>query len=390
MRGKKFKKELVLGIILLFLGTAIIPTTMSIDSQKTPTSVMQKIWTVDDDRKQWFYADFTDIQSAIIAASTPDEIHVYRGNYTKIEVNKKELRLIGGFSGPSIIIGDGVGNTVSITKEDVTIDNFTINNSGDYQKDDPPYDRDAGIHITANNAKILNNVICNNSGNGIFSSADNTYIAGNRIRDNALDGIGIYEDIDESYTEKTLIEHNKIQANGKDGIYCWRNLQPTIQYNYITENGKNGDRYNAGIKLHRTQGPPNDPTAKSASILLNWITNNTGDGIRIKRYCKNVYIQKNNISGNSENGIVFEDRSIYGDMYRNNFMNNGDKDPKTLDNAYTLKCLINHWEENYWDDWDKSGPYQIPGLWFGFIPSFLDFDSEAQENPWNHPFPVVP
>jgi len=389
MRGKKFNKELVLGIILLFLGTAIIPTTMSIDNKKTTISVMQKTWTVDDDRKQWPYADFTDIQSAIIAASTPDEIHVYRGNYSKIEVNKKELRLIGGFSGPSIIDGNHSGNTVSITASDVTIDNFTINNSGDYQKDDRPFNREAGIHITANNAKILHNVIINNSGNGIFSNADNTNISWNKkICGNALDGIGIYEDIDESFTEGTLIQHNRIQDNGKDGIYCWRCTQPLIRYNYISGNGKGDRRGMAGIRLHRTQGTPNEDI--SASILRNWITNNTGYGIRIKRYCMNVNVQFNNISGNSENGIVFEDRSNFGTVFQNDFMNNGDGDQKTLNNAFTLKCLMEFWSENYWDDWDGSGPYQIPGLWFGLIPTFLDMDTVPQDEPWDYDYPVVP
>jgi parallel beta-helix repeat protein len=388
MSERIFKKGLVFGVLLLFVGTIVIPTTMSeSESRQMPlVCVMQNTWTVDDDLEDYPDADFTDIQEAIDNASVldGDTIKVYKGNYSKIVVYK-QLTLDGGHNGTSNIEGPGEGkkgSTVSITASGVIIRNFTIFNSGDHQNNTEPWDRDAGVHITAKNAVITKNKIVNNRGNGIFSSGDNTEITYNLIFGNVLDGIGIYglNPGKLIFNVGTKISNNKIADNGKDGIYLWRNKLPIINNNYITGNGKGGESGMAGIKIHRTRAVF---TGWSASIKLNWITNNTGCGVIIERGCFRTELRFNNISRNSDLGVRIS-RSMLCDVYRNDFINNAAK------NAISLRCYLpNFWNENYWDDYWGVGPYYIPsGSWF--TPFCRENDPNPSLEPWNYTYPVDP
>ncbi|UCF50449.1 MAG: right-handed parallel beta-helix repeat-containing protein [Thermoplasmatales archaeon] len=374
MYVKKIKRLFLYGIFILFIGAALLPSTSSVPNQESVVLVLNKIWIVDDDGNDCYplVPDFDDIQPAVDAANNSDEIHVYAGEYNKTRINK-ELLLFGGFNGTSLINNtDEDGNTVSITAENVLFDRFTVINSGDEMDILPPFNRDAGVHVTAKGAVITNNTIINNNGNGIYSLVGSVEIRNNILNDNSYDGIGIYA---EGTLSSPLIRNNEIKDNGLDGIYCWLVYKPRIYFNYISGNGFDAE-YMCGIKLHRTRGG----FGRTGEIQRNWIINNNGDGIYIKRYCFFNKIWENNISGNSRHGIYFEDTSILNNIFENDFIQNDDK------YAYTRGCFINLWDKNYWDD--ITGPiYRIPGRLFGIIPTFLDWDFNPAEKPYDYPMP---
>ena len=75
------RKCLAVGIILLFIGTGIIP---SITSEQTYD---KNIITVDDEPGD---ADFTSIKEAVNASSPGDTIEVYSGTYPEDGILVKE------------------------------------------------------------------------------------------------------------------------------------------------------------------------------------------------------------------------------------------------------------------------------------------------------------
>ena len=100
------KKWFGVGIILLFIGTAIIPSSgQQIEKLSSPTS-----------RGNWLYVggsgpgNYTRIQDAVDNASDGDTVFVYSGNYQQsmIIVNKK-INLHGEDKNTTII--DGYGQT---------------------------------------------------------------------------------------------------------------------------------------------------------------------------------------------------------------------------------------------------------------------------------------
>ncbi len=112
MNTDLLKKWLAIGIILLFVGTCIIPAT----AQNTEKSLSSS-------RGNWLYVggsgpgNYTKIQDAINDSSDGDTVFVYNGTYYEnIEFNKVII-LIGQNRNGTIIDGGGNGNVVYVTAE---------------------------------------------------------------------------------------------------------------------------------------------------------------------------------------------------------------------------------------------------------------------------------
>ena len=122
------RKCLAVGIILLFVGTCIIPAiAQDIEKSSSPTS-----------RGNWLYVggsgpgNYTRIQDAINASSDGDTVFVYNGTYYENVVVDKSINLIGEDKNITIIDGNGSRDVILLTRfsEGVTINGFTIQNSG--------------------------------------------------------------------------------------------------------------------------------------------------------------------------------------------------------------------------------------------------------------------
>ncbi|VVB60066.1 Periplasmic copper-binding protein (NosD) [uncultured archaeon] len=124
---------IAIGMILLFIGMSIIPSTAEV---KEKSSLLSSDGT-------WWYVggsgpgNYTRIQDAINAASDGDTVFVYRGIYTKnnpydqviVNVNKR-IRLIGEDKNTTILKGSGKYKVVIVSANGVVISGFTVQESG--------------------------------------------------------------------------------------------------------------------------------------------------------------------------------------------------------------------------------------------------------------------
>jgi parallel beta-helix repeat protein len=245
---------LSVGIILLFVGTCMIPVIAQ-DTEKSKSS-----------RGNWLYVggsgpgNYTKIQDAIDAASDGDTVFVYTQSspYAEsIQINVS-LRLIGENRSTTAITGNKKSTAVIINASNVTLSGFTIANPywnddiwilGDHATVQSNIIKDAEIYgirvggnsllICANSTVIQDNIICNNSYQGIELVSYNSTVRQNMISHNAC-GISVYFGQRNSLVENQLSENDcAISIEGKDNL---------IQRNTI---------FNNSIGIWTCNGPQN-------------------------------------------------------------------------------------------------------------------------------------
>jgi Right handed beta helix region len=151
---KKFsilKKNIVIGICLLFIVTAIFPSSISEKSHS------KKIITVDDDGD----GDYTCIKEALNNASSGDTIEIYSGTYYEqgITVNCSNIIIIGiseelgqgNGTGKPFFQGNGNEDVLTVTASHVSIANLRIENGV------------TGLYIGIGEASNLNNITVTNT-----------------------------------------------------------------------------------------------------------------------------------------------------------------------------------------------------------------------------------
>jgi len=221
------KKWLAVGIILLFIGIAYAPVM----AQNTEKHLAPS-------RETWLYVggsgpgNYTRIQNAIDNASDGDSIFVYQGIYNENIKVLKSVDLLGEEQMLTIIDGQETGgHVVSILSPGVTLEGFTIQNSGGIPNA-------AVIYITTNGNKIRENVITCISHHGeegiwLLQSSGNT-ISYNIIENHHY-GIWL-----EDSTQNNLSD-NKITNSWDWGIILGDSNNNILYENNITEN--NGGIY---------------------------------------------------------------------------------------------------------------------------------------------------
>jgi nitrous oxidase accessory protein NosD len=119
------RKWLAIGIILLLMGTCIIPVIAQDTKKPLPTS----------DGK-WLYVggsgpgNYSQIKDAIDNASDGDTVFVYQGTYYEYYIQiLKKIHLMGEERNTTIIDGQGKFSEVLHIENDVTIQGFTIKNT---------------------------------------------------------------------------------------------------------------------------------------------------------------------------------------------------------------------------------------------------------------------
>jgi len=237
--------------------------------------------------------NYTTIQEAINDANDGDTIFVYGGVYYENVVINKRINLVGENKETTIIDGDHAGDVVNITVDGVSIERFTIRNSGIH-----PY---AGVKIYfSSNNEIYNcNISNNNKGIRLWHSSNNSVYNCN-ITSNDEYGIMLY------FCSNNSIYNCKITSNSWDGIGLGSSSNNNIYNCNITSN--NGD----GIG-----GTSNDNNS-----IYNCKISNNGYGIGLGSSSNNN-IYNCNITSNDEHGIILyssssNNNSIYNCKISNN------------------------------------------------------------------------
>lgn len=122
------RKYLVAGVVLLFIGAGIIPST----AQDTETSSRST------SSGKWLYVggsgpgNYTTIQGAISAAKSADTVFVYSGTYSEYIKINKAINLIGEDKNTTIINGIDYLLAVTIEANNINVTNFQITNGHTY------------------------------------------------------------------------------------------------------------------------------------------------------------------------------------------------------------------------------------------------------------------
>jgi hypothetical protein len=369
------RKVLVVGIILLFVGTSIFPSTaQDLEKSSLPTS-----------RGKFFYVggsgpgNYSNIQDAILDASDGDTVFVYNDSSPYYENTiwiDKSINLVGEDRNTTIIDGMGGGGStdvLAIVANGVKVTGFTIRNcSKNYF--------DTGIFITGpggpslkikavSNVNISGNIFIDTATGILEFKTDHTIISGNIFLSGNFSGYhtitGIFPALASSiikgntilnprafgiYTQAThcLIEGNVI-SNGTQPENQWGILQLSSSNRII---GNTITKFAVGISLEGKISLFN-------IISQNNISHCTRDGIASDVPSVFTIITKNNISQCERYGIDLY-LSLFTIVKENNFIEN-------KNSAFFMLSIGTRWFHNYWDDWNGIGPKMIKGYaWVNF------------------------
>ena len=377
------RKGLAVGIILLFVGIGIIPTS----AQNREKSSQQQL------RGHWLYVggsgpgNYTRIQDAINASSDGDTVFVYSGLYYENIVIPKSIRLIGESKNTTIIEANisYYGFLIFLESSNITISGFTLG----FYVNTTYYNiiicDDFG---NRQNITISNNILRGNNSNGIvLFQCDFCTIAQNNFYLNYGDSISLY------FSKNCVITNNLIKKsqNLTGGIYLNDISNSTVSNNSImaTSSGlmlnggynniiSNNYFYNTGVAIWG-DGSHNN------SILSNYIDNPVWTnwyssevfGIRMQ---SNYYdIVKGNTISHCMFGIFLEG-SFNNVISMNTFMKNK-VHARFYNNGFFSR---NIWDQNYW-----GRPRVLPKPIFGIkdiyhrYPGFIEFDWHPAQKPYD-------
>jgi parallel beta-helix repeat protein len=217
------------------------------------------------------------IQKAIDESSPSDVIFIKNGTYTENIVIDKAIHLIGENKNSTVVDGRNTGNVFKINAQYVTIEQITIQNSGNIFPN-------SGINLSASHATIKNNIIKNNFYGMTLYNADHNLIENNQIKND--DHCGIYM----SESKSNTIQNNTVTNHTYNGF----GVYDSSNNNLIKNNNLTYNMY-CGINLR---------ISSNNTITKNIISNNN-IGIHIP---SEENIIKNNTFSN--NNIKFDEESI--------------------------------------------------------------------------------
>jgi parallel beta-helix repeat protein len=348
------RKCVAVGIILLFIGTCIIPLATSKQIHG------KHIITVDDEPGD---ADFTSIKEAVNASSPGDTIEVYSGTYLEQEICivKENITLRGiahelgegNDSGKPIIKGNGVNGIIWINRSYVTVSNFIIEDSQEvistciWVRNYWPH-QDELYNITISDCVIRSSIgTLTTTGIGIQAVYKNIRLINNEIS-NCSVGINLGRSLGSSKTTGNII------TDCSTGI--------VLNYEQQNVSGNRIKRCARGISIAGTN---------------NIIYGNDIDScpIGIYRWGLSDYIEGGNI------------------ITKNNFKNYSWNEPWWERQVILYLCsgLVkdkkDSWISNYWYSWKGVGPRRIRGtlvLGIGFGEDAIAFPIPWFDHDW-HP-----
>ena len=383
------RKGLVIGLILLFIGTSIIPSTaQNIEKPSLPTS-----------RGDWLYVggsgpgNYTKIQDAINNSQDGDIVFVYSGIYYERIIIRNAICLMGESKNTTILdaINTDDGALISLVSDNITIKGFTFRFKGDWGHPRTIISN-LNPHGELVNITISENIFQTNMSSCIwFMGCDFCTITQNIFYLN----VNIFNGINLDGCHKCVVIKNQMNSDstGETGISLHSSSYITISNNSFntTSNGLHlQSSWEVTISNNSFFDNSNAITiydfTDDVSILSNHIDNpiriNSYDkeliGISVLSSCHNTTIKRNLIS-HCEIGLLLEDSSqTFVSM--NTFMKN------IVHARFYNTQLPTHWDQNYW-----GRPRILPKPIIGIkeinhiFPRFIEFDWHPAKEPYDIP-----
>jgi parallel beta-helix repeat protein len=375
-------KFLSVWIVLVFVGTCIIPAMAQDSEQSLPAS--QGIWLYVGGSGP---GNYSKIQDALNASSDGDTVFVYSGVYYERIIIRNAIDLIGESKNTTIIdaINSDEGGLISFQSDNIMISGFTLRFNGDWGGlriiilDMSPYDFE-NITISDNIFQanistciwllgcdfctITQNIFYLNKSNSIQNRFGNNWTITNNLM------IGIVELNGGIFLENVLnctISNNSIistsvglvvdhsEMNNISNNYFFNNSRAIILYEGAYSNSINSNRIDNPVRLQ---------------LYFDELT-----GISIESRSSDNIIIKNTIS-HCKIGIFLKD-AYNTRITMNTFMNN------MIHARFYNTLFPNHWNQNYW-----GRPRILPKPIFGIkdishiYPGFVEFDWHPAKQPY--------
>jgi len=392
---KMVKNSIVLGIILLFVGTSVVPHINSekIDFKQSGISIStrQNIVYVNDDYNEttpnWNVTHFDKIQEGINAVNETGIVYVCNGTYYENIIIEKELTLMGvdedGWGNDNFTIIDGRENDsiLFINISNVKISGFIIVNSSwvaikisnsqniEIFQNTIINSQYCIVSHNSNNIKIFRNIFINNSECIEIDKSVNTLIHNNSFLDNQW-GLTICGN-----SFNIIVRDNDFRNIEYDSVFCTFSNSNYFLYNNFTDCGIGIQLYQSNdnsINFNRFINSKTGITASGSDFnLITWnfiqgggnIENITGIflleggsnrilnnrisynvvGLWLRYLSGNNDIQYNCIEDNGI-GIQIQNSKRREFIRYNNIMNNEIRDMVAL-------ATIGWYPFNYWGRW---------------------------------------
>jgi len=351
MRNNILRKGLVIGIIILFVGASVVPST----GMEEKSIIGRAILYVGGIGP----GNYSYIQDAVDNASDGDTIYVYNGTYCENIILDNPIELLGENQETTFIDGNNNGDDVVriYYTNNVTVNGFTIQNSGTVNNFDSGIEvYHSHYNIITNNKIVSNfrgvwfyncdfnifsdNIVESNNITGVFLRVNSEY---NSISNNTIisNHIGLYL----SESSNNVIVGNNINGNDEDGIYLVSSNNNTILENYIEENWY-------GLRLWDSN---NNAAERNTIYQIEYY------GISLSQSSNNNKIVHNNLSDNNH-----QSWDECNNFWNNTYPSGG----------------------NYWSDFDEpgEGAYDNDNDWIIDSPYNITGDSNQDFYPLKYPW----
>jgi parallel beta-helix repeat protein len=383
------RKELVIVIVLLFIGTFVISAIAQDTGNPLHTSRGDSLYVGGSGP-----GNYTKIQEAINDSHDGDTVFVYSGVYSERIVIPKAISLIGESKNTTVIdaINSDVGDLIFLKSDNITISGFTLRFNGDWGNPRVIISN-INYHEGTKNITISDNIlqadvsfpcIC------LYRCDFCTITQNIFYLHNYSDGIAL------SWGNNCTITNNLINTvdigNGTLGIVLSGISYSTISNNSIISNrlgcSLTYSKFNIISHNHfyRNNVAINIESSENNSIISNHIENAIYTpgrnpaviGIRVMDNSMHNIIEKNFISHFMFG--VFIEKSYGTVISMNTFMKNIFH-ARFSDTKFSSGTI---WNENYWGR-PRILPkpiFGIKNIYYGY-PGFIEFDWHPAQEPYN-------
>ena len=204
----------------------------------------------------------------------------------------------------------------------------------------------AGIFFNrSNNNRVFNNLIINNTYNGILGTCCENEIISNQINQNSRKGIYLLTQCDNWIIQNNTLKDNNWGTSQTFGIHMVSSDSVLIDNNHIENTEDNGLRIN---------------NSYNASVINNSIFSNY-DGIVLEENTNNCTLYNNRIKYNTQWGLRIITSSADNLFYQNYFITNTQHANISVSGNYFNNSVIgNYWDDYSYQDYDNNGIGDIP------------------------------